>query len=465
MVYKLGVHKRWHVPDEHMPFYVAMLRGSGKKSVLQRYAEAKRILLNPKLKPFKNQDSLFKIKLIGDSTHLLGARQLYEVMISSGVTHAQPAGLQNLAVALKANVTLLSGCSINGPYRYRIMHQAQSLMAAGYVVTVIDDDVLNYDFLRDFQGVLLCHRCQLDGCLRKVIVSVRQNGGAVVFDTDDLVFDPDLIGAMDTQWHVSRRALRNLTNQIHRQRAALEISDAVTVSTEALAEHVRRLFPEKPVMVSRNMVSAEMLRLYDEAAKARPQRPSDVVTAAYFSGTQTHQRDFAECANAVSQLLQKYPHFHLLVVGLLDVAELKKRYPAQVATLPLTVWQKLPELYRQIDINLAPLEMNNEFTRCKSDLKYYEAAFAGKPTVASNWGEFAYRMKHGKTGLLCSTSEEWYAALELLIVNPQLRETLGVAAHADVQRTTSLSANPVYHAAVLEELLVKIGKRYLLQLH
>jgi glycosyltransferase involved in cell wall biosynthesis len=95
-------------------------------------------------------------------------------------------------------------------------------------------------------------------------------------------------------------------------------------------------------------------------------------------------------------------------------------------------WRELPTLLWNADINLAPLERNNRFTECKSEVKYLEAGLLGIPTVASNIGGFKNAIQSGRNGILCTTDEEWLQALEQLIGHADLREQIGRCAREDI---------------------------------
>ena len=125
----------------------------------------------------------------------------------------------------------------------------------------------------------------------------------------------------------------------------------------------------------------------------------------YGSGTPTHDVDFAEAAPAVIDILTRYPHAELWVAGPMRAAgRACARLGARVRRFPLLAWREWFELAAQIDINLAPLEMNNIFCRAKSEIKFVEAAALGVPTVASQIDPFAAAITHGENGFLAANT-------------------------------------------------------------
>ena len=90
---------------------------------------------------------------------------------------------------------------------------------------------------------------------------------------------------------------------------------------------------------------------------------------------------------------------------------------------------ELPKEIARFDINLAPLEDGNPYCESKSELKFFEAAIADVPTIASPTGPFRRAIEHGVTGFLAGTTDEWLYALRQLLESASLRARLGRAAH------------------------------------
>ena len=56
-------------------------------------------------------------------------------------------------------------------------------------------------------------------------------------------------------------------------------------------------------------------------------------------------------------------------------------------------------LIAEVEINISPLK-ENQFTNCKSELKFFEAAACGTLTLASPTYAFKKSIVHGVTGFL-----------------------------------------------------------------
>lgn len=87
-------------------------------------------------------------------------------------------------------------------------------------------------------------------------------------------------------------------------------------------------------------------------------------------------------------------------------------------------WARLPEVLRDLDVNLAPLTPGR-FNEAKSAVKWVEAALTATPTVASGTGAYRDAIDHGRTGWLADDSAEWAEGLDRLLANDEWRREMG----------------------------------------
>ncbi|MBE9215519.1 glycosyltransferase [Plectonema cf. radiosum LEGE 06105] len=324
----------------------------------------------------------------------------------------------------------ISGCP-GDAYRYRCHNQAEILEYLGYSVDIyLPNQFLYEQLLKNYQ-VIIAHRVPYTKDFEQFVNRATKLNKIVIFDTDDLVFDPSKLSQIDAYNKMDLKEKQLYEDGVRRYRKTLQLCDAVIVSTDKLYKEVKQNFPNKIVTISRNRISNEMEK---EAIKARHLYvPKDnKIRIAYFSGTKTHAKDFAECVLALKTILKEYPNVYLMVVGHLDIPEELQEFSSQIEIFPLVPWQDLPELYRRVDINIAPLEKDNDFTESKSELKYFEAGLLSVPTLASNVGAFGFAIKDKINGILCSTTDEWENALRSMVINTELRSSLAQKAFEQV---------------------------------
>ncbi len=85
-----------------------------------------------------------------------------------------------------------------------------------------------------------------------------------------------------------------------------------------------------------------------------------------------------------------------------------------------------------MDIGLAPL-LDGPKQRCKCGLKALQSMAAGMPVVASPVGVLPDIVRHGETGFVADTVEEWTAALDRLCAHRDLRLRMGAAGRRAVE--------------------------------
>ena len=333
--------------------------------------------------------------------------------------------------------------------RYRCDHQAEALRLAGLTCDLVQSGGADLLEAVEHYGCFVLNRVEWTDDVAAFCERARSRGRSLVFDTDDLVFEPELIQhfAVFDGWPEPERRLE--VAKFERYRRTLEACRAATVTTEPLRRHACRHADEVDVVA--NAVSKEMVHLGERASAARLQRES-TVTIAYLSGTRTHDRDFFEAAEAVLWALETYPHVRFQAVGKLGLDERFDRFPGRVGRVPMQPWQALPQLLGQVDVNLAPLERANPVTECKSCVKYLEAGLVGVPTIASPRPDFVRVIKHGENGLLADNPEQWREALGLLLDSSGLRRQIGERASTETREAHTTAARAPLIAATFARL-------------
>lgn len=324
-------------------------------------------------------------------------------------------------------------------FRYRVEHHQEQLWHMG-----IESEIINIKNIADINiteySNVIIYRCEYSPQLKTLIVSAQNYNICVYYDIDDYIFNYDDIQYLDFIKEDAYSAFEAHSKSIY---ACMEICSAYITSTNMLAEKIRKTFPGKLVKVNRNVASLEMQYISNTTKK----RASDKkIVLGYFSGSHSHDRDFAIISNILAQLLKKYDNLYLQITGNLKLPVELEPYQQQIITLPFVPWRDLPQIIANVDINLMPLE-DTDFHFCKSENKWMEAALVKVPTVASYNMELTQIMNNGVNAYLCKSKNEWENALEFLITNESKRSEIANNAYQIVkekQISTSLNYSPSY---------------------
>ncbi len=260
----------------------------------------------------------------------------------------------------------------------------------------------------------------------------------VFFDVDDLVFDPDQIHlVLDTlDQDIERDEIwQDWFGWVGRTAATLKICDAAIVTNTFLARCVEEYAPGTRTNIVPNFLNRRQQELSLSLLSSK--RASDFardehIHLGYFSGTPTHNRDFAIAEGSLARLLDRDPRVVIRVVGFLEPTGGTVSYQDRLEFYPLQNFLDLQRLIAESEINLAPLQ-DNRFTNCKSELKYFEAAICGTLTIASPTYTFRQAIRDGETGFL-ARAHEWDSKLQAAIAAVEDHDTYVAMAERAVRQ-------------------------------
>jgi glycosyltransferase involved in cell wall biosynthesis len=313
--------------------------------------------------------------------------------------------------------------------RYRAFHLWQQLRLAN-VESILSHITSPGLYKQAAQSdVVILQRVPMDAYIVKLLNAMRRHKSLIIYDTDDLLFDPTLLQWIDSPDFADPIRTHLYRKEMDRQRWTLESSDAALVSTEYLADRIKTL--NKSVWIHRNAFSLEMESIARSAEPQKRQADARRVLG-YASGTPTHDRDFALISPELKEVLCNHPDVELWLVGPIQPGEDLQIKSHQIRRIPLVPWRELPSLLVQFDINLAPLASDNPFSLSKSEIKYVEAGLVSVPTVASKTPAFEFAIHNWVNGCLVESKGEWLSLIEQLLVSPELRDQIGRQAYIRV---------------------------------
>ena len=355
------------------------------------------------------------------------------------------------------DVLFINGCSVNYCERYRVHHKMQELIAYGMTVDEVNSDVI-YPEGRIEEAIkhyscFIIYRMPWDEFIDRLIKLAHENNKVVFFDVDDLIFDLEYTKDIKLLKTFSKEEKDLYDDGVKRYGKLLGCCDYGITTTTVIANEMKKHV--KDVCIDKNIASLEMQK-FSELAIEEVSKDDSKIVIGYASGSLTHNADFEMISPALMKILDKYENVYFKIIGLLEIPDEYKKYGDRILTSPFVDYQELPYLIRSFDINLAPLE-DTFFNSAKSCIKWMEAGFVKVPTIASNVGDFKESITNGEDGILCENNQ-WYEAIEKLVVDSKLRKKIGDNAYNTVyNRYTPTTSGKIIAEFIKSKLSKKVA--------
>lgn len=263
------------------------------------------------------------------------------------------------------------------------------------------------------------------------IVNRRREGAKVLLDVDDYLWAIPTKDDHATAASFTEERLRN-------HQASIVECDGVIVSTPQLGELLSRRHQANVLGVAPNGLDLPRFQGGGEVQAIKD--PSSIVIG--WSGSTGHLRALESIMDAVNAAMELFPRATFLSIGepaaMLIEHEGRRQH---VGWLPMS---HHAAYLRSFDVNLAPA-LDDEFYRCKSPLRFYEAAAAGSVFLGSpvTYGDV---VQHEKTGFLYRDEDDFYALLQRILADKKLRKRVGREAEKWATYHAGADAPEIYAA-------------------
>lgn len=326
----------------------------------------------------------------------------------------------------------------SGSFRYRAYNMAQALnsYSSDYSGSYffLSDIPLIEDFA-DYVDVLVVVRFRFSGPLGRLIEKFRRVGKPVLFDIDDLIFDvthTPLVASTLNFGMEPGLVLDNWYALTSRLGHTLSLCDATITTTPTLAAEATRL-AGTPSFVIPNFLNNEQ-REASRGIRAEAATTNASFTLGYFSGSKSHALDFAVASSGIRDFLLAHPNARLVIAGILDLPHELAPLQPQIDRLPFMDYVSLQRAMSSVDLNIVPLQ-ESQFTDSKSELKYFEAAVVGTPTIASPTEVFRRVITPGHNGWVAGADEWAHQLTQLANLDADEMRRVAEVAHDDALAT------------------------------
>lgn len=347
--------------------------------------------------------------------------------VSPSPRAVEPASSQppRVRVAEQLDALFIDGTNGTSSTPYRVFRIANGLAIEGWKVRCAKGEDLFSLLEQDIRArFVVIHRAPYWSPYIEFVNKMRASGSVIVFDVDDLIFDETVVPHIDGFRYLSEESKQGFLKGMRAYREFILNADFCTSTTSFLVNEMQKM--GKPAYRVRNAISSDNIKSFETIGYRREGRPQPFVVG-YYSGTKTHQADFAVAAPALIQFMHENSDVIFRLVGDFDLND----YPE------LADWQHihragdLPRVTRvglmqhdamirdqfSCDLIIAPLEIGNPFCEAKSELKFFEASLAQCPVIATATRTFREATQNGRLADLATTTDEWLASFRSIYGN------------------------------------------------
>ena len=327
-----------------------------------------------------------------------------------------------------------------GYYRQLMPHFHLSRNYEGYTaIKATEFDFEHIEKIKDYQIIVFSRIISIDkDKAEKIVEWLRSKGIVVIFDIDDY-------------WQLPKthRLYRDFSKFEVPQRTvqSIELADHVITTQYYLADKIKQI--NKNVTIIPNAIDPEQPQY--ESYKIESER-----LRFGWIGSRDHLYDILLLREDMEKLIKNFfvsGKYQIVLGGFSEgfitfekiltndwkiikgdsdyINYLKQFQPTLLHYMERKpykrIWGMQPDqyvsMYNQIDVALAPL-CDNEFERCKSQLKIIEAGFMKKAVICSNVIPYQIDCVHNKNSLVARYKGDWYRSMVQLMNNKNLVEDL-----------------------------------------
>lgn len=295
--------------------------------------------------------------------------------------------------------------------------------------------------------------------LKRIKSYIKENNakGRVVIDFDDNVFKVSPLSNHYADYGTENFQIKLADGSIHDA-----WKDGVNIDLKKNQERldeVKRVVSMADMITTTTPILADVFREYNDNVRVLPNcvdvaewnklplvKKSDEVKL-YWGGGMSHWEDFLLLREPLKVIFNKYPQAKLVMLGWMPEG-MKETFPGRIEFHPWSNFYGYPYKMASlgVDIGLIPL-VDNEFSRCKSNIKWIEMSALQIPTVVSYCSPYKEVETLSEQDLAVfidgNDPEGWVEGISMLIDNPDMRKTIGDESRMVVEKHYDINAR--YH--------------------
>ncbi len=311
--------------------------------------------------------------------------------------------------ARKMRVLVVHGLTKDDPpFFFRVENPVEYMKKNGWDVVVAHMDNIPVD--QEGFDLVYLSRTPESPEIAALLKNTKVNNIPTVLDVDDLIFHP---GFMEKLYFIREDLAKYEEYQqlLHSMEPVFNQVDILLASTPEIAFWGEQY--GKTSLVFRNRLRFSRLEKYRRMYSARPVYKEKLI--GYFSGSNTHDDDFALLAPIVEKILRKEPEARLLVMGFTRKDLFADDFSSQIIYRDFSTYEEYLAAIQKCKVIVAPIAQINSFSHSKSNIKLLEAAAVGTPMIASPISEMNFVIESGFNGWIAEDKEDWLSVLQQVL--------------------------------------------------
>lgn len=306
---------------------------------------------------------------------------------------------------MATNILFISKSYNSSSTRYRALQFFPYLMSNGFEPKHITASGGPFAVLKTLQ---LAHHADVVIVLRKTFPFVitwllRLVSKKLIFDLDDAIF--------------CRSNGATSKTRMTRFESIVSKSDHIFAGNQFLVDNSSKF--NKSVSLIPTCIDVEKYNVH--AIK-----PTDWIDLVWI-GSNSTSKYLLDLIPILDDISETLPSLRLKVIADFDIPE------AKIPTL-IIPWNENNEAHELASSHIAIAPMvENDWTKGKCALKVLQYMAAGLPVISSNVGVNSEVIYPDKNGFLVTSLEDWKKAINTLVNNPRLRQSMGAKAKEDVR--------------------------------
>ena len=346
----------------------------------------------------------------------------------------------------------------NSTFRYRCYNITQTLANSNkYCITYFNGNEIKkiIDNLEKV-SMIIFQRASFNIEIINLITYARKNNICIVYDIDDLFYKAEhatnYINHLGYEY--DEDTVRLYLGIVSSYNLVAKECDYYIATTEYLKNRIITDF-KKPCFLIKNFLNKEQIAESEYILKNR-EYDQDKFIIGYFSGSGSHNNDFITIEQEIHDLMNKYNNIYLKIVGFMKLGSLYDQFKkdGRVIMKQLVPYQELQYEIGEVDINVVPLA-ESEFSKAKSELKFFEAGLLKIPSCVSENNVFNEFIDNYKNGILCKEGT-WKSNIERIYLDKKLLKEIGENAY----KTTCQIYVPTKQQQNIETVYDKILKQH-----